>query len=176
MTEARGPKHLHVVVMGVSGCGKTTVAEQLRDRLGLAFAEGDAYHPKANVDKMASGQPLTDEDRQPWLEELAAWTREREAEGSSTVLSCSALRVRYRDVLRKADPETFFVHLHADFDVLAERMRQRAHFMPVSLLESQFDTLEPLENGELGVQVDVAPPVDEVVAAAVAAVRQHQRP
>ena len=165
--------NLHVVVMGVSGCGKTTVAERLRDRLGLAFAEGDAYHPKANVKKMASGQPLTDEDRQPWLETLAAWTREREAEGSSTVLSCSALRRRYRDVLREADPDTFFVHLHADFEVLAERMRHRAHFMPVSLLESQFDALEPLGEGELGVTIDVTPPDGEVVAAAEAAIRPH---
>jgi gluconokinase len=176
MTDARGPKTLHVVVMGVSGCGKTTVAERLRDGLGLTFAEGDAHHPKANVDKMASGQPLTDEDRQPWLEALVAWTREREAEGDSTVLSCSALKRRYRDVLREADPETFFVHLHADFDVLAERMRRRAHFMPLSLLESQFDTLEPLADGELGVRIDVAPPVEEVVAGAEAAIRQHVRP
>jgi gluconokinase len=161
------------VVMGVSGCGKTTVAERLGDRLGLAFAEGDAYHPKANVDKMASGQPLTDEDRQPWLEELAAWTREQDADGSSTVLSCSALRRRYRDVLRQADPDTFFVHLHADFEVLAERMRHRAHFMPVSLLESQFDTLEPIGDGELGVTIDVTPPLDEVVEAAEEAIRDR---
>jgi gluconokinase len=175
VTQAREPKHLHVVVMGVSGCGKTTVAERLREHLGLAFAEGDSYHPKANVDKMASGQPLTDEDRQPWLAELAAWTRQREAEGSSTVLSCSALRRRYRDVLRGADPDTFFVHLHADFEVLAQRMRQRAHYMPVSLLESQFDTLEPLGEGELGVTIDVTPPEAEVVAAAEAAIRSHRR-
>jgi gluconokinase len=173
VTEAREPLHLHVVVMGVSGCGKTTVAERLRDRFGLAFAEGDGYHPKANVDKMASGQPLTDEDRQPWLEKLAVWTREREAEGCSTVLSCSALRRRYRDVLREADPDTFFVHLHADIEVLAERMRQRAHFMPVSLLESQFDTLESLGDGELGVTIDVTPAEAEVIAAAEAAVRPH---
>jgi gluconokinase len=171
MTEAGGQSHLHVVVMGVSGCGKTTVAEMIRDRLGLTFAEGDAYHPQANVDKMASGRPLTDEDRQPWLEALVAWTQEQEAEGKSTVLPCSALRRRYRDVLRGADPDTFFVHLHADFDVLAERMRHRAHFMPLSLLQSQFDTLEPLGDGELGVQIDVMPPVDEVVAAAEEAIR-----
>ena len=160
--------------MGVSGCGKTTVAERLGDRLGLVFAEGDAHHPQANVDKMASGRPLTDEDRQPWLEALAAWTREQHVAGTSTVLSCSALRRRYRDVLREADPDTYFVHLHATFDVLAERMRHRAHFMPLSLLESQLATLEPLGDGELGVQIDVAVPVDEVVAAAEAAIRRHQ--
>jgi gluconokinase len=165
----------HVVVMGVSGCGKSTVAERLGEHLGLAFTDGDSHHPKASVDKMTAGQPLTDEDRQPWLRALVAWTEEREAEGSSTVLSCSALRRRYRDVLREADPETFFVHLHADFDVLVERMRHRAHFMPASLLQSQFDTLEPLGDGELGVCIDVSPPVDEVVAAAEAAIRQDQR-
>jgi gluconokinase len=175
MTEARGSGNLHIVVMGVSGCGKTTVAERLRDRHGLAFAEGDAHHPRENVDKMAAGQPLTDEDRRPWLEALVAWTREREAEGASTVLSCSALRRRYRDVLREADPETFFVHLHADFEVLAERMRGRAHFMPISLLESQFDTLEPLAEDELGVEVDVTPPVDEVMTVVEAAVRRPLR-
>jgi gluconokinase len=164
---------LHVVVMGVSGCGKTAVAEQLSKHLGLAFTEGDAHHPQANVDKMASGRPLTDDDRQPWLEELVAWTRERHAEGSSTVLSCSALRRRHRDVLREADPQTFFVHLHADFAVLADRMATRAHFMPVSLLESQFATLQPIEDDELGVLIDVAAPVDEVVAAAEAAIRSQ---
>ena len=171
MTEARGPKNLHVVVMGVSGCGKTTVAERLRDSLGLAFAEGDAFHPRENVDKMAAGQPLTDDDRRPWLEALVAWTRDRAAEGVSTVLSCSALRRSYREILRGADPDTLFVHLHADFAVLAERMRARAHFMPLSLLESQFDTLEPLEDDELGVQIDVTPPVEEVVALAEEAIR-----
>ena len=166
----------HVVVMGVSGCGKTAVAEALSARLGWAFAEGDDHHPQANVDKMASGQPLTDDDRRPWLDALAAWTRQREAEGCSTVLSCSALRRRYRDVLRTADPETFFVHLHADVGVLAERLRHRAHFMPLSLLQSQLDTLEPLGDEELGVRIDVARPLDEVVAVAEAAIRHHLQP
>lgn len=166
---------LHVVVMGVSGCGKTAVAAQLGERLGLVFAEGDAHHPGTNVDKMAAGRPLTDEDRRPWLEELVEWTKARQAEGASTVLSCSALRRRYRDVLREADPETFFVHLHADFAVLADRMAHRAHFMPVSLLESQFATLEPLEDDELGIQVDVSPPMDEVMATVEAAVRPRLR-
>lgn len=166
---------LHLVVMGVSGCGKTLVGERLADRLGLAFAEGDAYHPQENVDKMAAGQPLTDEDRRPWLDALVAWTRERHAEGASTALSCSALRRSYRDVLREADPGTLFVHLHANFEVLADRMRQRAHFMPVSLLESQLATLEPLADDELGLQVDVSPPVEEVLALVESEVRRHLR-
>jgi gluconokinase len=164
--------NLHVVVMGVSGCGKTVVAERLAERLGLAFEEGDAHHPKANVDKMAAGQPLTDDDRRPWLEALVAWTRERDAAGTSTVISCSALKRAYRDLLREADPDTVFVHLHADFDVLADRLGRRAHFMPLSLLESQFATLEPLEEDELGVQIDVTPPLEEVVALAEGAIRR----
>ena len=97
---------LHVVVIGVSGCGKTTVAERLRDDLGLVLAEGDAFHPRANVDKMASGQPLDDADREPWLRALADWTAERGAEGKlATVVACSALKRAYRDILRGADPQ-----------------------------------------------------------------------
>jgi gluconokinase len=167
----------HLVVMGVAGCGKSAVAQRLGDRFGLAFAEGDDHHPAANIAKMTAGLPLTDQDRRPWLEALVAWTRERDAEGVSTVVSCSALRRRYRDVLREADPDTFFLHLHADFDVLAARMRQRAaHFMPVALLESQFAALEPIEDDELGVVIDATPPVDEVVAAAEAAIRRPLGP
>ena len=177
MPEAAGRRSpaRHLVVMGVSGSGKTLVAERLAGRLGLAFAEGDAHHPKENVDKMAAGQPLSDEDRGPWLAALVAWTRERDAEGVSTVLSCSALKRAYRDTLRDADPATFFVHLHAGLEVLAERMRGRTHFMPISLLESQLNTLEPLAEDELGVEVDVTPPVDEVMTVVEAAVRRHLR-
>lgn len=154
---------LHVVVIGVSGCGKTSVAERLRDDLGLALAEGDAFHPRANVEKMAAGDALNDADREPWLRSLAAWTRERRDEGRSTVVACSALRRVYRDILREADRETWFLHLHADFEVLRERMRHRAHFMPVSLLQSQFDTLEPLEPDEHGATIDVSVTLEEVV-------------
>ena len=163
---------LHVVVIGVSGCGKTTVAERLRDDLGLVFAEGDAFHPRANVEKMASGRPLDDADREPWLRALADWTAKRRAEGSSTVVACSALKRAYRDILREADPDTWFLHLYADFDVLRERMSTRAHFMPVSLLQSQFDTLEPLEPDERGAAIDVSVPVDEVVAGVESQLRE----
>ena len=163
---------LHVVVIGVSGCGKTTVAERLRDDLDLVLAEGDAFHPRANVDKMASGQPLDDADREPWLRALADWTAERRAEGSSTVVACSALKRAYRDILRGADPDTWFLHLHADFEVLRERMSKRAHFMPVSLLESQFDTLEPLEPDEHGAAIDVSVTVEEVVKQAESLLRE----
>lgn len=167
MTKTAG----HIVVMGVAGVGKTTVAERLVAELELVFAEGDDYHPPANVEKMSSGEALTDEDRWPWLEELAGWTRERGAAGQSTVLTCSALRKVYRDVLRKADPDTVFIHLSGGQDLLRERMESRQHYMPVSLLRSQFDTLEPLDPGESGVTIDVTQTIDEVVDEAVAAAR-----
>ena len=149
---------VHLVVMGVSGTGKSTVAHSLRDRLGWEFAEGDDYHPQANVDKMASGRPLVDEDRWPWLQILADWTRERDERGEPTVLTCSALRRVYRDILRRGGPGTFFVHLTGDKGMLLERMEERDHFMPPSLLESQLDTLEPLAAEERGAVLDVAHP------------------
>lgn len=165
---------LHVVAMGVAGCGKTTVAQYLATGLDLEFAEGDDYHPGANVTKMSSGIALTDSDRWPWLESLAAWTEQHKEEGRSTVLTCSALKRAYRDVLRSADPETFFVHLHGEYRLLRERMSKREHFMPAELLQSQFDTLEPLEPDESGVEIDVAPSIPEVVVRAIAAVREHR--
>jgi carbohydrate kinase (thermoresistant glucokinase family) len=149
--------------MGVAGVGKSTVAQRLAADLDLELAEGDDFHPRANIDKMSSGEALTDEDRWPWLEALAAWTEERRTAGRDTVVTCSALRRAYRDVLRRADPDTFFVCLLGDEDLLRDRMEHRDHFMPASLLASQIETLEPLEDDENGVSVDVALPVDEVV-------------
>lgn len=162
-----------VVVMGVSGTGKSTVGARLAGHLGVHLVEGDSHHPRANIEKMSAGIPLTDEDRMPWLRELAAVMAERHAAGVPTVLTCSALKRAYRDVLRSAVPghEVFFVHLHADAAVLEERMQAREHFMPASLLRSQLDTLEPLEPDEAGVVVDVAAPLDRVVAEALAALR-----
>lgn len=163
----------HVVVMGVAGSGKTVVGEGLRNALEWEFAEGDDFHPEANIEKMRGGAPLTDADRKPWLEALRAWTEERDREGTSTVVACSALKHAYRDILRKADPDAYFVHLHGDFDLLMTRMHDRDHFMPESLLRSQFDTLEMLGADESGVLVDVTPPVEEVIARALVAVRAH---
>ncbi|MGC1208889.1 MAG: gluconokinase, partial [Ornithinimicrobium sp.] len=158
---------LHIVVMGVSGSGKSTIGRAIADRLGWEMAEGDDFHPQANLDKMASGRSLVDEDRWPWLETLAQWTAERDEAGQSTVVTCSALRKVYRDILRRGG-NTFFVHLVGDKNLLMERMQGREHFMPPSLLESQLDTLEPLTSQEPGMVEDVANPpgrIANVVAA-----------
>jgi len=164
---------MHIVVMGVSATGKTSVGELLAEELGCEFVEGDSLHPRRNIEKMESGTPLTDEDRWPWLQAIADLVEIRDHEGTSTVVTCSALRRKYRDVLRGAAP-TFFVHLDAPFEVLEARMQERTkHFMPTSLLRSQFDTLEPLDDDESGAVVDVSPPIDVVVEEAVNAVRTH---
>ena len=162
--------------MGVTATGKSTVAQALAEQLDVELIEGDDYHSPANVEKMEHGNPLTDEDRLPWLRTLAGLIAEHDAQGSTILLACSALRRTYRDILRSGVPEhaPLFLHLHADFDVLLGRMRHRQrHFMPASLLQSQFDTLEPLEPDESGSVVDVAQPLPAVVAEALHAVRAH---
>jgi carbohydrate kinase (thermoresistant glucokinase family) len=147
----------HLVVMGVSGTGKSTVAKALQQSLGWPFAEGDDLHPPANVAKMAAGIPLEDADRWPWLDAIAAWTAAQAAQGHSTIVTCSALHRAYRDRLREAAAGTRFVHLTGSPELLAERMGARKdHFMPPSLLTSQLETLEPLQPDEPGVVVDVA--------------------
>jgi gluconokinase len=156
----------HLVVMGVSGTGKTSVAEALAARLGLTFIEGDSLHPPANIAKMSAGTPLDDDDRRPWLEILGSLLASHHADGVSTVLTCSALKRGYRDILRARVPvgSVLFVHLAAPFDVLRVRMESREHFMPASLLQSQLDTLEPLGPDEQGAVFDVTSPLDQVVA------------
>jgi gluconokinase len=151
-----------VVVMGVSGSGKTTVGAALAQRLRVPFADADDFHPAANIAKMSAGIPLTDDDRQPWLTTIGAWLADHTATGG--VASCSALKRAYRDVLTQAAPSVFFVHLHGDPDVIAARVAGRpGHFMPTALVESQFATLEPLESDEPGAVLDVAQPVDDLV-------------
>jgi gluconokinase len=167
------PQVMHVVVMGVSATGKTTVGEHLAAELGCEFIEGDELHPRRNIEKMEQGIPLTDEDRWPWLQAIAELVAVRDLEGVSTVVTCSALKRSYRDVLRDAAP-TFFLHLEAPFEVLSQRMQHRTkHFMPTSLLRSQFETLELLGPDEEGASVDVSPPEEEVLEEAVNAVRTH---
>lgn len=147
--------------MGVSGSGKSTVGAALAARLGVPFVDGDDLHPAANVDRMRAGEPLTDEDRRPWLDAVGAWLA---AHPDGGVTACSALRRSYRDRLRAHAPSTWFVHLDGDPALVAERQAaRRGHFMPASLQASQQATLEPLEPDEAGVRVDVALPPEVLV-------------
>jgi beta-N-acetylhexosaminidase len=159
-------KH-RIVVMGVSGCGKTTIGDLVARELGVAFLDGDSLHPVENVAKMAAGTPLTDEDRWPWLATVGA---ELAAAGDGgLVLACSALRRSYRDAIREQAPDTVFLHLHGSKEVLRSRTEGRTgHIMPPSLLDSQLATLEPLDAGEPGIKVDIAAPVQQVVLEALA--------
>jgi gluconokinase len=153
-----------VVVMGVSGSGKSTVAAGLVDRLGCAFAEGDDFHPPANVAKMRAGMPLDDDDRWPWLRRLAAWIGEHEQAGRNAVVTCSALKRSYRDLLRDGHPSVWFAHVTVDADLLRDRVEQRTgHYMPPSLLDSQLATLEPLQDDEPGASISGAGTPDAVV-------------
>ena len=164
---------LQVVVMGVSGTGKSEVGTRVAEALAMTYIEGDSFHPRSNIEKMSAGHPLTDDDRRPWLAELAGMLSANRDAGVPTVLACSSLRRPYRDVLRgsTAPGDVVFVHLAASFEVLRERMERREHFMPPALLQSQLDTLEPLQADERGVVVDVDAPLDVVVATVTAAVR-----
>ncbi len=143
-----------VIVMGVSGSGKSTVAKGISTVTGWEFAEGDAFHSEANAEKMRSGHALTDDDRWPWLESIGAWISGKEAAGESAVVACSALRRVYRDLLRHGRPHVRFLHVEAARAVIHDRMEHRTgHYMPPSLLASQLETLEPLESDEPGVTI-----------------------
>jgi gluconokinase len=153
-----------LVVMGPSGTGKTTVAELLGERLDWPTAEADEFHPQANIDKMTGGQPLTDEDRWPWLRAIRDWLSEKQEQGSDAIVTCSALKRAYRDLLRESTADVVFVQLTGPIDLIAKRMEGRSgHFMPKSLLESQFDTLEELQSDEAGVKADVSNNPDDIV-------------
>ncbi|MCX3063806.1 gluconokinase [Streptomyces beihaiensis] len=157
-----------VVVMGVAGTGKTTIGPLLADRLGVPYAEGDDFHPEANIAKMTAGTALTDDDRWPWLDAIGRWAHGRAGLGG--VVSCSALKRSYRDRLRAEAPGVVFVHLTGDRALIEERMsRRQGHFMPTALLDSQFATLQPLTADEAGVDVDVAGSPEEIAERAVAA-------
>ena len=168
MSEPSGVRQ--VVVMGVSGVGKTTVAKGISTILGWTFAEGDAFHPESNVAKMSAGQPLTDDDRWPWLRSIGDWMSDEIAAGRSAVVTCSALRRVYRDLLREGRPELVFLSPDRRGGLVGERMSHRAdHYMPASLLASQLATLEPLEPDEPGAVVSVDGEAEEVIARALAA-------
>jgi len=147
----------HVVVMGVSGCGKSTLGERLAAILGWPFDEGDRFHPPANIEKMSAGLPLEDADRWPWLESLAGRIGDKEAAGTSSLMSCSSLKRAYRDLLRTGAPRVRFVHVYGDQATLTARLAGRkGHFFPPELLASQYAALEPLGPDEDGFVVDVA--------------------
>jgi carbohydrate kinase (thermoresistant glucokinase family) len=158
---------MHVVVMGVAGCGKTTLAQYLQQLLTWPYAEADDFHPAANIAKMAAGHPLTDEDRWPWLRSLEKWMSEHADDGLSTIVTCSALKRSYRDILRQAHGDVIFVELDANVDTLRKRMTQREHFMPVSLLHSQVTTLEPLDADERGFRLDSEASPQELAATVI---------
>ncbi len=152
-----------IVVMGVSGCGKSTVGAALAQALGLRFVEGDSLHPPRNVALMAAGTPLTDEDRREWLEAVARVLADAAHDG--VVVSCSALKRSYRDLLRASAPDLTLVHLRGEPALLAERMAARkGHYMPASLLQSQLQTLEPPGADETVYTADVAEPPQRLVS------------
>ncbi|MFD1910632.1 gluconokinase [Halodurantibacterium flavum] len=155
-----------IVVMGVSGCGKSRIGQDLAARLGIPFVDGDDYHPAGNIEKMCSGQPLNDDDRAGWLSVLAGLLAER----GPVVLACSALRRRYRDRLRQGAPDLVFVHLDGSYELLAGRLGQRkGHFFTgEAMLRDQFATLEPPGGDEAVVRVDIDQPPGAVVDAAAA--------
>lgn len=154
-----------VVIMGVAGSGKSSVGPPLATRFNAAYIDGDDLHPPSNVERMASGLPLDDECRRPWLLKIGETLREAE---QCTIIACSALKRRYRDIIREAaGGEVLFVHLAGARELIGARMAARKdHFMPLDLLDSQFAALEPLHQDEAGGAVDIDRPIDAVVAAA----------
>ncbi len=159
-----------VVVMGVSGAGKTTVGRMLADALGAEFLEGDAFHPPKNVEKMRAGIPLADADRLPWLQAIAAALDSRIGQARDVVIACSALRRAYRRILAGARHDTHFVYLKGPETLVAHRLSARhGHYMPPSLLPSQFATLEEPQPDERALVLDISQPPDGLVAQALAA-------
>jgi gluconokinase len=144
-----------IVVMGVQGSGKSTIGALLADHLGITFIDGDSLHSPENVARMAAGHALTDAEREPWLREIGRVLADRQRDG--IVIACSALKRSYRDLLRGAAPELFVVDPEGSMELITARIGARRHeFMPTALLQSQFDTLEPLQADERGVVVDIA--------------------
>ncbi|KAA0968244.1 gluconokinase [Aureimonas fodinaquatilis] len=159
-----------IMVMGPSGVGKTTTAKAIANALNWTFAEGDEFHPASNIAKMSAGIPLDDQDRQPWLETIRDWMTQKSKEGVNTVITCSALKRRYRDILQGTEADLRFLQLDAPVQLVGERMSRRSdHYMPLSLLNSQFDALEPLQSDENGIVISVEENPEQVVSAALQA-------
>jgi gluconokinase len=165
----------HLVVMGVAGSGKSTIAAALSKQLGWACAEADEFHPQSNIDKMSQGIPLQDEDRWPWLQQIQDWMTGKARAGQSTVLTCSALKRTYRRLLSEAEGRVLFIHLHGEAGLISQRMQGReGHFMPPTLLPSQLATLEPLTEEELAsgsLRLDISRSPQELIADILAALK-----
>jgi gluconokinase len=161
-------KPVVLVVMGVSGCGKTTVAAILAGRLGWPFEEGDALHPPANIEKMKAGHPLTDDDRAPWLEKVADWVQERLKAGESGLITCSALKRSYRQAIDRHGAGVEFVYLAGSRETIAARLTARhGHFMPTSLLDSQFADLQEPAADEPAIRIDIGPAPSAIAQAVI---------
>jgi gluconokinase len=151
---------MKIVVMGVTGCGKTTVGIALAEALGIEFIDSDLLHSESNKKKMSSGTPLTDSDREPWLQEVSKALQSHK----SVVVACSALKKSYRSTILAGVPTTKFVHLNGSQELIFARLSERSHhFMPIGLLDSQFETLEPLSEAECGKVFEISKPIDEIV-------------
>lgn len=162
-----------IVVMGVSGCGKSTVAKKMAQLIGAHGKDGDELHPAENIDKMAAGTPLSDEDRQPWLEDVAAYGREKALAHGVCIIACSALKRQYRSTLNTAG-RVVYIYLQGSFELIASRMHERCgHFMPEALLESQFAALEDPRDEPHVLTVSIKPSPDIVAVDAIASLKQH---
>ena len=160
--------------MGVAGCGKTTVGEQLSEVMGIPFLDGDTLHPQANIEKMASGIPLSDDDRWPWLQAIGQTFA---SSRTPLIIGCSALRHAYRDVIREmTHGGVTFIHLKGSREIIAKRMaKRRRHFMPLTLLDSQFATLEQPGNDEDAIVIDIDKPLDVIVQTAASQLEEREK-
>ena len=157
----RNKKKFVLVIMGVSGCGKSTIGRALANKLGWSFIDGDSYHPQENVDKMTSGIPLIDEDRTPWLENLNKLINDQLRNDKSLLLACSALKDQYRQILKGGNPDVSFVYLKGNFELINARLQSRpGHYMKPKMLQSQFDDLEEPQDALV---IDVVKSVPQIV-------------
>lgn len=167
-----GADRRRIVVMGVSGSGKSTIGEAVGRKLDIPYLDGDTFHPAANIEKMSRGEPLDDTDRAGWLDTLSELLAEYRRDGRSLLLGCSALKRHYRDRLRRGDPNLLFIFLDGSFDVILRRMRDRQHFFTEDMLQSQFDTLETPDNDE-AIRIDIDASFDSVIERSAEAVAQR---
>jgi carbohydrate kinase (thermoresistant glucokinase family) len=174
MSNSNADRFSVLIIMGVSGCGKTTIAELLSRELGWEYRDGDEFHPKSNVEKMHSGTPLTDEDRWPWLKAIAAWIDQRRQAGEHAIVTCSALKRSYREILAGARTDVGLIYLKGDEELIAQRLSKRHHhFMPKALLHSQFQALQEPGPDEHPITVSIEPAPEEIAAAILEKLRRR---